>query len=177
MTFRFNENFTIGATYMRLFERPFTQKVNIGEDPINNRMFGFDINLSTEAPGITKFVDKLPLISTDAPSSITLSAEIATLKPGHSKAINVPNESEGVVSLDDFEGANSGIPLGSRTNLWSLASPNPSVGIDSTNFINNTFAGANRALINWYVVDDRRLQGSTNQQANSYTRRIDQTEL
>ncbi len=174
--FRFNENFTLGATYMRLFERPFTQKVNIGEDPINNRMFGLDLNLTADAPGITKFVDKLPLISTDAPSSINLSAEVAALKPGHSKAINIPEENDGVVSLDDFEGANSGIPLGSRPNLWSLASPNRAVGVgDTATYNNNLLSGVNRALINWYVVDDRRLTGGDD--PNSYSRRILQTEL
>ena len=174
--FRFNENFTLGATYMRLFERPFTQKVNIGEDPINNRMFGLDLNLVADAPGITKFVDKLPLISTDAPSSISLSAEVAALKPGHSKAINIPDDDQGVVSLDDFEGANSGIPLGSRPNIWSLASPNLTAAVtDDPAWNNNVLSGVNRALINWYVVDDRRLQATND--PNPYTRRILQTEL
>ena len=173
---RLNENFTIGATYMRLFERPFTQKVNIGEDPINNRMFGLDVNLVAEAPGITKFVDNLPLISTDAPSSVSLSAEVAALRPGHSKAINVPGQDQGVVSLDDFEGANSGIPLGSRPNIWSLASPNLVAQVDDNpGWNNNLLSGVNRALINWYVVDDRRFQ-STND-PNPYTRRVLQTEL
>ena len=177
--FRFNENFTLGATYMRLFERPFTQKVNIGEDPINNRMFGLDLNLTADAPGITKFVDKLPLISTDAPSTINFSAEVAALRPGHSGAINIPEEDEGVVSLDDFEGANSGIPLGSRPNIWSLASPSNVGGlnpdVDPNVYNNNTLSGLNRALINWYVVDDRRITTTTD--SNSYSRRILQTEL
>ena len=176
--FRFNPNFTLGATYMRLFERPFTQKVNIGEDPINNRMFGLDLNYSTEAPGITTFLDRLPLLQTDAPSSVTFSAEVAGLKPGNSGAINAPDSDQGVVSLDDFEGANSGIPLGSRTNIWSLASPSPIVGIEDGEFIDDVFSGANRALINWYVVDD--LSGvlfNETTRRNSYTRRIDQTEL
>ena len=37
--YRFNDNFNLGATYLHLFERPFTQKVTIGEDPINNRIY------------------------------------------------------------------------------------------------------------------------------------------
>ena len=31
--YRFSEELSIGGTYMHLFERPFTQKVNIGDDP------------------------------------------------------------------------------------------------------------------------------------------------
>ncbi len=174
---RFNENFTLGATYMRLFERPFTQKVNIGEDPINNRMFGLDLNFTTDAPGITRFVDRLPLISTDAPSTVTLSAEVAALKPGNSKAINAPDSDKGVVSLDDFEGANSGIPLGSRTNIWTLASPSGNERSDTSDFTGNTLSGVNRALVNWYVVDDRSIPNTEERQANSYARRIEIDEL
>ena len=117
-------------------------------------------------------------LQTDAPSSVTFSAEVAGLKPGNSGAINAPDSDQGVVSLDDFEGANSGIPLGSRTNIWSLASPSPIVGIEDGEFIDDVFSGANRALINWYVVDD--LSGvlfNETTRRNSYTRRIDQTEL
>lgn len=172
--YRFNDNFTLGATYMRLFERPFTQKVNIGEDPINNRMFGLDLNLTADAPGLTRLVDKLPFYSTDQPSSITLSAEVAAIRPGHSGAINVPDEEEGVVSIDDFEGANSGIPLGSRPNLWYLASPNDGVAANPNDFPNSVLTGVNRALINWHVIDDRTVRRN---QEDSYTRRILQTEL
>ena len=45
-----NDNFNIGATFLQLFERPFTQKVNLGEDPINNKIYGLDINFSKELP-------------------------------------------------------------------------------------------------------------------------------
>ena len=36
-----NDNLTVGGTFLNLFERPFTQKVNIGDDPINNKIYGF----------------------------------------------------------------------------------------------------------------------------------------
>lgn len=59
-----DENFNIGATYLNLFERPFTQKVNIGDDPINNKIYGLDINRSRNAPFLTKLVDAIPGINT-----------------------------------------------------------------------------------------------------------------
>ena len=172
--YRANDNFTIGGTYMNLFERPFTQKVNIGEDPINNVMYGLDLNLTTDAPLITKLVDKLPFISTNAPSTFTLSAEVAAMKPGTSGSINIPGEDEAVVSIDDFEGATSSIPLGSRPNLWNLASTPPRQSESS--LVNDLNSGVNRALLNWGVVFDRRVRNSEDQQ-NPYTRRLDQTEL
>lgn len=172
--YRANENFTIGGTYMNLFERPFTQKVNVGEDPINNSMYGLDLNLTADAPGITRLVDKLPFISTNAPSTVTLFAEVAAMRPGTSGAINVPGEDESVISIDDFEGATSSIPLGTRPNLWNLAST--PVRRRESSLVNDLNYGVNRALMNWGVVFDRRVRNSDDA-ADPYTRRFDQTEL
>ncbi len=169
-----SDNLTIGGTYMRLFERPFTQKVNIGDDPINNRMFGLDVNFTTEAPFLTRLVDKLPFYSTNEESSLTVSAEVAAIKPGVSGAINVPNQDEAVVSLDDFEGASSSIPLGNSPSRWVLAST-PSRFRESL-LSNDLNYGVNRALVNWYVVNDFGIR-SPEDNADPFTRRIDQTEL
>jgi len=62
--YTFNKNLAIGATYLRLFETPYTPKVNAGDDPLNNRIVGLDINYSNEAPWLTKLADKLPFYST-----------------------------------------------------------------------------------------------------------------
>ncbi len=172
--FAATKNLNIGATYMRLFERPFTEKVNIGNDPINNRVFGLDLTYSAEAPLITRLVDKIPFINTKEESQINFSAEFAALRPGHSRAINAVGEDQGVVSIDDFEGASSSIPLGSRPNLWFLAST-PSEFPESQ-LSNNLAYGYNRALINWYVIDDRRIRSPADQ-ADPFTRTVDQNEL
>lgn len=172
--FAATKNLNIGATYMRLFERPFTEKVNIGNDPINNRVFGLDLNYSAEAPLVTRIVDKIPFINTKEESQINFSAEFAALRPGHSKAINGINEDEGVVSIDDFEGASSSIPLGTRPNLWFLAST-PSEFSESR-LSNNLAYGYNRALLNWYRIDDRTIR-SEDDDNDPYTRTVDQSEL
>ncbi len=172
--YRFNQNFSLGATYMRLFQRPFTQKVNLGEDPINNRMFGLDLNYKTEAQFLTNMVDALPFISTNVPSTLSLTAEFAAIKPGQSRAINVPGDDDPVVSIDDFEGAVAAISIGSRPNLWSLAST-PSVFPESE-LTDNLNYGANRALLSWYVVDDRRVRTQADE-ADPYSRLINQNEL
>ena len=87
--YQFSKKSSLGATYLRLYERPFTQKVNIGDDPINNRIFGLDYNYNDEAPWVTKLIDKLPFYSTKEKSNINLTAEVAGIIPGHSKAINI----------------------------------------------------------------------------------------
>ncbi|MEE9373594.1 MAG: cell surface protein SprA [Saprospiraceae bacterium] len=178
--YQVSDKFNLGFTYMRLFERPFTQKVNFGSDPINNRMYGFDMDFTTEAPFITKVLDALPLISTKEKSSISFTGEIAALKPGHSKAINIPGEEGAVVSLDDFEGSGSSLPLaGFNNNAWVLAStPDRPEGLGNrfpeSQLNNNLRYGANRALLNWFVVNDQR---SNNNESSPYTRRVDVTDL
>ncbi len=173
----FNDNFSLGATYLKLSERPFTRKVNIGNDPINNRVFGLDLAYSNEAPLVTKIVDKLPFYSTKEKSSINFSAEAAFLKPGHSGAINAGDEDEdkgGVVSIDDFEGAVSGLLLGGfNPNQWRLAST--PLEFDESGYINDLRYGANRAKINWYSIDRQARNGGDND--SPYTRLIDQEEL
>ncbi len=173
-----NDNFYIGATYLRLFERPFTEKVNVGDDPINNRIFGLDMDFSNKAPWITKAVDKLPFYSTNAESNINFTAEVAALKPGHSGAVNLDgsDDDSGVVSIDDFEGAVSGLPLSSQPNRWILASVPETEDFPESQLSNDLAYGANRAKMNWYVID-RSARTSATDNDNSYTRFINQQEL
>jgi cell surface protein SprA len=176
-----NDNFYVGGTILRLFERPFTQKVNIGDDPINNRIYGLDMAFSTESQWLTKAVDKLPFYSTSTPSNINFNAEVAMLRPGHSGAINVNDEDGGITHLDDFEGAVSGFPLASQANnLWVLASTPPTAG-DRTfgEYLqsNRIEYGANRARMSWYVLDQSLIFVNNDPGQNSYTRNVQQDEL
>jgi cell surface protein SprA len=182
-----SENFQIGGTYLKLKERPFTQKVNLGDDPINNRVLGFDMTYGKDVDWVTKVVDKLPFYSTKEKSKINFTAEIAGLKPSHNGAINQTGEdapSGGVVSIDDFEGAGSPIPLTTQNNGWVLAStpdygPDGKPGTDGLfaegNLSNTLETGYNRALLNWGIID--RSYRSREDQEDSYTRTIDQRDF
>ena len=169
-----NKNLNVGATYLRLSERPFTQKVNVGDDPIFNRIFGLDLNYSNEAPWVTKMVDKLPFYSTKEKSNISFSGEVAVIKPGHSSQINANGEDEGVINIDDFEGAGSSIPIGIQENTWKLAST-PITRMESSDPNSQLAYGANRAKLNWYRLERNFI---TSENSNdSYTRRVSQEEL
>jgi cell surface protein SprA len=157
--YELSKDINIGATFMNLFERPLTQKVNIGEDPINNKMYGLDFNISKDAPWLTKIVDKLPLISTKEPSSITAQAEVAALRPGHNRAINQGGDSGGIVYIDDFEGSTANLPLANPANAWVIAStpqgvdtlfPEGRAVLDSVYLLARS---ANRAGLNWFIAD------------------------
>jgi cell surface protein SprA len=71
LDYRMSDNFNLGATAMHLTERPLTQKVNIGDEPISNTIWGLNGNYSTESQWlITTLVDKLPFLETKAPSTL-----------------------------------------------------------------------------------------------------------
>ncbi len=173
-----SENFQIGATVLKLRERPFTQKVNVGDDPINNTVYGLDVAYQRETPWITKALDALPIYSTNAASSVNVSAEVAHLRPGHNKQINLSDEKEGVVNIDDFEGAVTGLPLGTQPFAWQLASVPQDP--DDPNYFpeggeNGLLSGVNRAALSWYIADiNARSPGDA---SNPYSRGVLQTEL
>ena len=169
-----SDKMNIGATYMHLFERPFTEKVNIGDDPINNRIFGFDMNYTDELPWLTRTLDKLPFYSTSTASSINSELEVAALRPGYSRAIQNDTENDRIIMVDDFEGSASGIPLGNfNFNEWILAST-PSE-FTEFNRANDLSYGYNRARFNWYVLD-REFQNQDDTE-DPYTRLVNRVEL
>ncbi|MFZ4559613.1 MAG: cell surface protein SprA [Saprospiraceae bacterium] len=177
-----DKNFNIGLTAMKLFERPFTQKVNIGDDPINNSMYGADINLSREAPWMTKALDALPGLSTKAMSKFSLSAEAARIQPGHSRAINQNKKDEGgIVYIDDFEGSANTIDLRQPTANWFLASvpqndaQNNNPLFPESKFVNDLRSGTNRARMSWYRIDQ--VARGRGDDVNPYTSLVPQIEV
>jgi cell surface protein SprA len=147
LDYRISDNFTLGATAMHLTERPLTQKVNIGDEPISNTIWGLNGSYSTESQLITTLVDKLPFLETKAPSSLTVVGEFAQLIPGHSKAI----EKEGNAYIDDFEGSETSIDL-KQFSSWKLSST-PRGFFPEASLNNNREYGYGRAKLAWYQID------------------------
>jgi cell surface protein SprA len=156
LDYRINKDFTVGATIMNLTERPVTKKINVGDEPISNTIWGFDGDYKTEAPFLTRLVDKIPLIETKESSSIAAGGEFAYLVPGHSKAIGKSGNSY----VDDFEGSQSTIDL-KAPGAWSIASTPQRQGVGSSthlfpegDLIDTVASGFNRALLTWYQIDN-----------------------
>jgi cell surface protein SprA len=152
------EQFALGATMVRLSERPFFTKVDYGEEPIRNTMYGLDGSYRRDMPRLTKILNKLPFYNSTAPSSISAYAEAAFLKPGHAPQIGKGNN--GVVYIDNFEGSKSDIDLRFPPISWALAST-PHGATDKTGKIlfpesdssNSLAYGKNRAQIAWYQIE------------------------
>jgi len=180
---RFGNRLNIGATWMRMMERPVTQKVDIGSEPFKNNIVGLDFQYRADVPFLTKLVDYLPVISTKAKSTISLTGEFAHLIPGQPKAIN----KSGTSYIDDFEGSQSTIDLKSIQS-WHLATVpqgQPDLFPESTN--TDLSVGFKRSKLAWYVIDPlfyqsnnltpQHILDSPQQLADSRMRSINQTDI
>ena len=147
-----NEHLNIGGTWLHLTERPLTQKVNIGDEPISNTIWGMNTNYSDEAPYLTRFVDALPFIETKEKSQLQFKGEFAHLIPGSPRGIRITGAE--TTYLDDFESSQTTIDLRSFT-AWNLAStPAKQDGLFPESTLNNDLAyGYNRAKLAWYIID------------------------
>ena len=148
--YEFNKDFLIGATILRLSERPYTQKINSGQEPIANTIWGLDANYQTEVPWLTTMVDKLPFIETKAKSRFIATGEFAHLIPGHHRAIG----EEGVSYIDDFESSRTSLDI-KNMGTWKLASiPQGQEDIfENSDEYNNLILGYKRAKLAWYTID------------------------
>lgn len=147
--FKMNDKLNLGGTWMRMMERPVTQKVDIGSEPFKNNILGLDLAYRTDVPFLTKMVDLLPVISTTQKSTFSFTGEFAHLIPGQPKAIN----KDGTSYIDDFEGSQSAIDLRSVSS-WRLASVpqgQPDLFPEAAN--KDLTAGFKRSKTSWYLID------------------------
>ena len=181
--YAFSDKFNLGATVLHMEERPLTQKVNYGDDPISNTMLGLDANFSKESQLMTTILDKLPFYSTKEKSSISFDGEYAKLIPGHSNVIN----KTGTVYIDDFEATKTSIDLRSRTS-WVIASTPQKQNMFPEAATNNDLAyGFNRAKLAWYTIDPLfqrttsttpdYIKGDLNLQSNNLVREVYENEI
>ncbi len=149
---RFSENFIIGATAVNYAETPLTQKVNFGQEAVNNSMFGVNVLYNDQIQALTRLTDKIPLVDTEAPSNLNFRMEAAYLLPGLHKA------TDNQTYIDDFEQTTSKISL-KEPIAWSLASKpekNPNDPVFAASGLNdNLLHGNGRGLLSWYTIDPR----------------------
>lgn len=150
--YKFNKDFQIGATLLNFSEKALTEKVNIGDEVINNTMWGVNLAYNKQFMWLTNLLNKVPTISSTAPSSISLTGEFAQLVPHKQPS----GSSKGSSYIDDFETTQTGIDLRSPYS-WALASTPYDNSADAlfpeAALIDNVDYGKNRALLSWYYID------------------------
>ncbi|MBP5562463.1 MAG: cell surface protein SprA, partial [Bacteroidales bacterium] len=153
----FSKDFTVGATLLNLRERPITNKVNYGDEPINNLIWGMNFAYKAEMPFITKAIDLLSFHHTTTKSYLNLDGEFAHFIPGHNRQIG----KSGTTYIDNFESAKSTIDLMNISN-WVMAStpqgqpdlfPEASPVSVTASVRRQLAYGYNRARMAWYVID------------------------
>ena len=148
---KFSDELTVGGTILNVIERPLTQKVNYGSDPINNTMFGFNLDYSTEVPYFTKLANKLPFVDTDVPSNLSVRADMAYLLPGTPSGLDVTGAATSYI--DDFEASQIPISLISPLEWYEASTPRYETN-DIFNGSNNDLSyNYKRAKLAWYSID------------------------
>lgn len=185
--YRFNKDLTVGATVMHFGEKSLTEKVNMGEEVINNTMWGVNFSYNKQFMWLTNLINKIPTVNSTAPSQFNINAEFAQLIPAKQKT----GSDKGSSYIDDFEDTQTAIDLRSPY-AWFLASTPYDAGADAlfpeASLSNNVDYGKNRALLSWYYIDRTWTQRNSStlpgylkndpeQMANPYVREIKMTEL
>jgi cell surface protein SprA len=177
-----SDNFSLGGTILHLSEKPLTNKVNIGNEPISNTIWGLDGNFSTDLPLLTRIIDALPFIQTKEMSSVEITGEFAHLIPGHSKTIG----KEGNAYIDDFEGSKTSIDLKAQYAWFISGTPQGQSDLfPEGNLFNNLKYGFNRAKFAWYNVNTDLLHNTSatpshitvDDQSNHYVRQVPEKEI
>ena len=115
----------------------------LGFEPASNFIGGISGNFRFEPAGLTRLLNRLPMVHTDVPSLVTLDAELASSRPS-------PNQI-GQAWVETFEGQ-SGNFLPLTESSWQLGSrPASARGLDLTTGIDpvNGFQDANAVSLVW----------------------------
>lgn len=152
LQYQLNKNLNFGATLLHFSEKALIEKVNIGDETVNNSMMGFNMAYNGEFMWLTNLLNKIPTVNATQPSRLNFTAEYAAIMPHEQKS----GSNKGSSYIDDFESTQTGIDLRSPYS-WFLASTpyDPSAGalFPEAALSNDIAYGKNRALINWYYID------------------------
>ena len=177
-----SDNLQLGATILNLREQPFNQKTTLGDEPVNNTLWGLDASFREESALLTKLIDKLPLISTKEKSSIDMAAEFAQFIPG-APSVAKNDRDKGIVFLDDFEAAATPFSLQGHQR-WKLASyPDGNRRLYDPNYPEEPLSSNfTRARLSWYQIDQAFYQRfgidfPEEDLSNNYTRQIQPFEI
>lgn len=94
----FSKDFQISGTIQHLSEQALTTKVTMGSEPLNNTLWGFNINWKKESQWLTNMLDKLPFLHCTQPSVISFTGEFAQLIAGQASGVQ-----DNASYIDDFE--------------------------------------------------------------------------
>lgn len=116
--FDFDEKTKLGFTVMNYSQQTLSDKVKIGDEPINNTMFGIDFRWGTDIPILTKYLNKV--FDVRGMSSLNVTAEYARINPDGNtiKSTIEGDRKKSIAYIDDFEGGKRTISVGITSTTW-----------------------------------------------------------
>ena len=141
----FSKNFQLSGTFQHLSEQALTTKVSMGSEPLNNTLWGINMNWKKESQWLTNMLDKIPFLHCTQPSQISFTGEFAQLIAGQASGTQ-----DNASYIDDFENTKSTIDV-STPSSWIISS----VPTMFPNYNDKTTlkSGFERALLAWYTID------------------------
>jgi len=115
-----SDNIKLGGTFVYQSEKVREDRPKIGNENRSIILADIDGEIDYEMPFMTKFIDWLPLIKTDAESSVSLTGEVAMSLPRIYGSDKQHDKKEAY--LDDMESTIEMYPLGITRGTWSFAS-------------------------------------------------------
>ncbi|MCH5311879.1 MAG: cell surface protein SprA [Prevotella sp.] len=178
--YEFSKQFQLSGTFQRLSEQTLTSKVSMGSEPLNNLLWGVNLNWKTESQWLTNMLNKIPFLHVTQPSQISFTGEFAQLVAGQAKGTQ-----DNASYVDDFENTKNGIDV-SEPKSWVLSSV-PTM-FPEYNDKTTLASGFNRAQLAWYTIDPiftyrsssltpSHIKSDLDQLSNHYVREIYVSEL
>jgi len=149
--YRFWDDSFIGFTALYMNKSTLEQRVRVGQEPFRNFVWDLNTALKFQPRFLTQFVDALPFLETNEPSSLNIEAEFAQVMPNPNTMDNEDTgDKNGVAYIDDFEGTKRTTTLGIRYRTWTDASPPKIFPKLNDAVVPDTSAVNAKARIVWY---------------------------
>jgi len=138
--YEYSNNLRFGSTVLYKSDKAQDRKPRVGQETAQALILDFDASFRLNPSFITSAIDALPLITTEATSTINVSGEIAQSRPN-------PNV-DGVAYIDDFEGSQDRLSLGTTRATWTHSSM-PAIDTASWDFQRGKLIWHNVPPIPW----------------------------
>ena len=139
------DNSFLGATALYYNQSIMNEKVEVGYEPMRNFIWDLNGRYQFDLDGLTRAMDRLPIIETDKASSLSFEGEIAQVMPNPNPINNnATGDPNGVAFIDDFEGSKRTTSIPIQRRYWKeSSSPMRSDGAGDLN-------QKHRARLTWY---------------------------
>jgi len=143
-------NSFIGFTALYFNQSIINEKVEVGYEPTRNFIWDLNGRYEWEMNGLTRLLDKLPLIEAEKMSSFSIEGEIAQVMP-NPNSINNPETGDpnGVAFIDDFEGSKRTTSPSIQRRFWKNSSA-PLVFNSETSTFEDEYKQRNRGNLFWF---------------------------